>query len=80
LVITDNVGKKLTMIRNKLNPSFSSHIIFIFISFQTCLERQLSRAKREGRSIKPYKYCKLMKKMEDVFRENKGKTILIGHY
>merc|ERR550534_3329183 len=78
IVVSDNRGKKLAGIVDRLN-GYSIHVVFMFISFQTCLERQRKRAYEEGRSIKPLKYCKLMKKLSSAFERAEGHIIIVDN-
>jgi len=78
LVVTDNRGKKLKSIVDRMS-GYSVHVVFMFISFETCLERQRKRAYEEGRSIKPMKYCKLMKKLAKTFGEAEGSIVIVDN-
>jgi len=78
IVVSDNRGKKLAGIVDRLN-GYSIHVVFMFISFKTCLERQCQRAQHEGRSIKPLKYCKLMKKLTNAFERTEGSIIIVDN-
>jgi len=75
LIVTDNRGKKLNAIVDRLK-CYNVHVVFMFISFRECLSRQCKRAKEEGRSIKLLKYCKLMQNLKKVFQRAEDKP---GH-
>jgi len=80
LILTDNGGKKFgKILEHSTQLNYDVHLVIMLISLQTCLERQLKRAKESGRNIKPLKYCKMMKAIHGMIEQTPGTVIVVDN-
>jgi len=84
IVVPDNGGKKIGQIVPELQEDYNVHLVIIFVSINTCLSRQCSRASTEGRSFKDIKYNlkkygNLMTKMQSTMLKTTGNIVVVDN-